>query len=148
VVKINKKLEYALIVLKFMHERNASDLTTARQVCDQFKTPFDTTAKVMQVMNNKGILSSSQGVKGGYQLATDLNSISYLQLCELIEGKKFAQDCEQMACSLISSCNITGPIKKLNQYLTYFFSGISIAELLRENSSPVSLVNAIENFRG
>lgn len=107
---------------------------TAREVCDRFKIPFDTTAKVMQIMNNKGILSSCQGVKGGYQLQTDLAQLNYLQLAEIIEGKKIWTDCEISQCGLIDSCNITGPIKRLNQYLSYFFQGLSLEELLQEDT--------------
>ena len=62
-IKINKKVEYALMVLKLMSDRDETELTSAREVCEMFKTPFDTTSKVMQIMNNAGILSSVQGVK-------------------------------------------------------------------------------------
>ena len=55
-VKINRKVEYALMVLKLMNERSTTELTTAREVCDLFKTPFDTTAKVMQQLIRKRLL--------------------------------------------------------------------------------------------
>lgn len=139
-VKISKKLEYALMVLKFMRTSSSESLCTVREICDNFKIPFDTTAKVMQQMSNIGILKSIQGVKGGYCLDMDLNKINYLQLAELIEGKKLGADCESLQCNLLNTCNITGPIKKLNQYLNYFFQGLSVEELLEDNN-PVSLFN-------
>ena len=123
-VKINKKVEYALIVLKHLETSSDEELTTARKICDKYSTPFDTTSRVMQVMNNAGILTSLQGVKGGYKLNVDLSGISYHQLVEMIEGKKIDKDCSEMKCSLLSSCNITGPIKKFNQYLNHFFKGL------------------------
>jgi Rrf2 family protein len=131
-IKINRKVEYALMVLKLMSEREAGELTSAREVCDRFKTPFDTTAKVMQQLNLAGILVSVKGVKGGYQLNCDLAQISYLQLVELIEGKSFATDCSDGPCELYGSCNISGPIQRLNQYLTGIFSTLSLKELLFE----------------
>ena len=57
-LKITKKVEYALIVLKYMGEHPFGELHSAREICDKFKLPFDTTAKVMQSMNNKGLLNS------------------------------------------------------------------------------------------
>jgi Rrf2 family protein len=150
VVKISKKIEYALMVLKFMSERSSADQRSsddrcsAREICDRFKIPFDTTAKVMQIMNNQGILSSCQGVKGGYQLQADLAKVSYLQLAEIIEGNKIWTDCELSQCGLIDSCNITEPIKRLNQYLSYFFQGLSIEELLQEHTLlPTALVQNV-----
>lgn len=145
-VKISKKLEYALMVLKFMRSNSSEQLCTAREICDNFKIPFDTTAKVMQQMGNTGILKSSQGVKGGYSLNMDLNTINYLQLAELIEGKRLGTDCEKLQCNLLSTCNITGPIKKLNQYLNYFFQGLSVEELLEErNDLSTNLLVKIRN---
>jgi Rrf2 family protein len=132
-IKINRKVEYALMVLKFMSEKQVDELTTAREVCDQFKTPFDTTAKVMQQLNLAGILVSMKGVKGGYYLNCDLSQLSYLQLVELIEARKFSLDCHEGPCELLGSCNISGPIKRLNDYLTSIFSTLSVKELLHDH---------------
>jgi Rrf2 family protein len=133
-IKINRKIEYALMVLKLMKDKAETDLTTAREVCDCFQTPFDTTAKVMQLMNNAGILHSHKGVKGGYTLARDLNQISYLELAELIEGKSFMMDCHEGPCDLYHTCNITQPIKRLNDYLINIFNTLSLNELLAEDN--------------
>ncbi|MGE3610936.1 MAG: Rrf2 family transcriptional regulator [Bacteriovoracaceae bacterium] len=133
-IKINRKVEYALMVLKLMKDKAPGELTTAREVCDQFETPFDTTAKVMQQMNNAGILHSQKGVKGGYTLSGDLSDVTYLELAELIEGKSFMMDCHEGPCDLMGKCNISQPIKRLNDYLITIFSTISISELLAEDN--------------
>ncbi len=138
-IKINRKVEYALMVLKLMKEKAPSELTTAREVCDKFETPFDTTAKVMQLMNTAAILHSHKGVKGGYTLARDLNHISYMELAELIEGKSFMMDCHERGdghgrCDLIHKCNISQPIKRLNDYLINIFNALSLNELLAEDN--------------
>jgi Rrf2 family protein len=133
-IKINRKVEYALMVLKLMQDKDTSDLTTAREVCDQYELPFDTTAKVMQQMNGAGILHSHKGVKGGYTLARDLSSISYIELAELIEGKSFMMDCHEGPCDLFHSCNISQPIKRLNDYILNIFRSLSLQELLAEDN--------------
>jgi Rrf2 family protein len=129
-IKINRKVEYALIVLMLMKGKDSQDLTTAREVCDRFETPFDTTAKVMQLMNSAGILQSHKGVKGGYTLARDLSEVSYIDLVQLIEGKTFMMDCHDGPCDLYHKCNISQPIKRLNDYLINIFNSLSINELL------------------
>jgi Rrf2 family protein len=133
-IKINRRVEYALMVLKLMKDKDHTELTTAREVCDQFETPFDTTAKVMQLMNTAGILHSQKGVKGGYTLARDLSQISYMELVELIEGKSFMMDCHEGPCDLLHSCNISQPIKRLNDYLINIFNALSLNELLAEDN--------------
>ena len=145
-LKINKKVEYALIVLKHMTSSDANPLTQAREICDLYNTPFDTTAKVMQQMNQSGFFDSHKGAKGGYNLKVDLNNISYYRLVEIIEGKKSAMDCVENNCNLINSCNIVSPITKLNKHLTYFFQGLSLEELLNQKSNdPVDKILEVTN---
>lgn len=138
-IKINRRVEYALMVLKLMKEKDALELTTAREVCDRFETPFDTTAKVMQLLNASGILHSHKGVKGGYTLARDLNQVSYRELVQLVEGKTFMMDCHDLGeargpCDLYHKCNISRPIKRLNDYLINIFNALSLNELLSEDN--------------
>jgi len=139
-IKINRKVEYALIVLQHLQQADEGIYVTARAICDQYHTPFDTTSRVMQIMNQQNILNSQQGTKGGYKLATDLNKINYLELVELIEGKKVSKECSEIKCSLLESCNISGPITKLNEYLLYYFQGLSLKELLTDAPSPLSII--------
>ena len=146
-IKINRKVEYALMVLKLMSERPSQELTTAREVCDRFKTPFDTTAKVMQLLNLAGILVSVKGVKGGYYLQQDLSELSYLQLAEIIEDKKFTIDCHGGPCELLGSCNISRPIKRLNDYVVSIFSSLTVKELLSEQAVPTRLAPACPSFK-
>jgi len=79
-------------------------------------------------------LHSHKGVKGGYNLARDLASISYIELSELIEGKSFMMDCHDGPCDLMHKCNITQPIKRLNDYLINIFNSLTLHELLAEDN--------------
>lgn len=133
-IKINRKVEYALMVLKLMKGKNPEELTTAREVCDKFHTPFDTTSKVMQLMNGAGLLHSQKGVKGGYTLAHDLTHVSYVDLVQLIEGKSFMMDCHDGPCELFNSCNIALPIRRLNDYIINIFSSVTLNELLADDN--------------
>ncbi len=137
-LKINKKVEYALMALKFMadktHEDGGPGLTSAREVCDEFNTPFDTTAKVMQLMNNQEILKSTKGIKGGYSLNKNLNEITYMELVRLIEGKEHVgRVCEgkQGTCELFGKCNIATPVEKLNRKLNQFLETLTLEDLLQ-----------------
>ncbi len=137
-IKINRKVEYALMVLKLMKGRGHDELTTAREVCAKFHTPFDTTSKVMQLMNTAGLLQSLKGVKGGYTLAHDLTNVSFVDLVQLIEGKSFMMDCHDQGhgkpCELMQNCNIALPIRRLNDYIINIFSTLSLNELLADDN--------------
>ena len=157
-LKINKKVEYALIALKFMADKLEANtnselaLTSAREICDEFNLPFDTTAKVMQLMNNQEILKSVKGIKGGYSLNKDLSEISYMQLVRLIEGKVVGRVCitNKGTCELYSKCNIVTPVELLNRKLNVFLEDLTLKELLLGtdfNPLPIVLntkINSVE----
>jgi Rrf2 family protein len=130
-LKINKKVEYALMVLKFMGERNDAELTSAREICEKFGTPFDTTSKVMQTMNSADILDSTKGIKGGYCLAKPLSEITYRELVNIIEGKRTEHFCENHKgyCDLYEVCNIAAPIDLLNRKINHYLSSLTLQEL-------------------
>lgn len=132
-LKINRKVEYALMMLKFVAERTDGELTSAREICELFKTPFDPTAKVMQQLNLAGILTSVKGVKGGYTLARPLSQLSYLELVEIVDGQKPMVDCAGGECSLMGTCNVSAPLKRFNSYLTTMLSNLSIDALVMDH---------------
>ena len=131
-IKLNKKVEYALMVLKHLKNHEAQDLTTAREISDLYQIPFDTTAKVMQQLNTAGWLLSLKGVKGGYCLSQDLNLVTLVDVVELIEQKSFGMSCENGPCELISTCNITTPYKKIHDYIERMFRTIPLELILED----------------
>jgi len=115
-----------------MAERRDGKLTTAREICDKFNTPFDTIAKVMQSLNSNNVLTSVKGIKGGYQLNTNLKNLTYKQISNIIEGKKDDNVCKgkKGLCDLYNTCNIIAPIDKLRAQVDHFLSKLSLQELL------------------
>lgn len=134
-LKINKKVEYALMALKFMADKNdSSTLVSAREICDFFHTPFDTTAKVMQIMNTQHILKSVKGIKGGYLLNKSLENITYMELVLMIESREEVGNICQThrgTCEFKEKCNIVDPIENLNRKLNLFLENLTLAELLQ-----------------
>lgn len=130
--KINRKIEYALMALKYMSQKIPGELTTAKEVSDSFQTPFDATARVMQIMAQKGWLRSEQGAMGGYQITKDLSKVSMQDLIAIIEGPTAVARClhKNSPCEIQMTCNIASPITKLNNKLNEFYQGLNLKDLL------------------
>ena len=138
--KINRKVEYALMALKYMSQKIPGELTSAKEVSDAFHTPFDATARVMQQMASKGgILRAEYGASGGYQITKDLAKISMHDLVEIIEGTTALVKClhKEAPCEIQGTCNIVSPVTTLNQKLIEFYKGLSLKELLVAKSSEL-----------
>lgn len=131
--KLNRRVEYSLMALKYLHFRSPEKVT-AKEVADQLHISFDVVARVLQVLAQKGILNSEQGVAGGYRLAHSLQTLSLHQLVEIIDGPSSVVKCitETGACDNEETCNIVPPMKALNDKLSEFYKTISIQELVEE----------------
>ncbi len=130
--KMHRKLEYSLIALKHMSVKRRGELTTAKEVADQFHAPFEAVARALQIMAQKGILKSEQGAQGGYLISKDLNGVSLLELIEVMEGPTQITKCLTSGgpCEIQGHCNIISPIQALNTKLSDFYRSLSVREIL------------------
>jgi len=134
VLKVNRKIEYGLIALKHMRSKPKAHLSTVREICERYGTPFDPLAHVLRVLNNKGVLQSEQGAHGGYRIAANLETLSLAELIEMIEGQLAFTDCIKMGdcgCTMVERCNILSPMHVIHQRMLKFLRTISVAELVQ-----------------
>ena len=137
-IKVNRKVEYGLVALKHMRNKGGSHLTSVREICEQYGTPFDPVAHVLRILNANGLVRSEQGAHGGYRLVCDLERVNLAAFMEMIEGQLGWTDCirddEDCRCSMTETCNIITPMHEFNQRLTRFLESISLADLLQANA--------------
>ena len=130
--RLNRKVEYALMALKYMSSKFAGQVVTVKEICAATHIPFDATSRVMQQMAQKGILKSEQGAHGGYLLVTDLSKVSFHQILEMIDGPLQIVRCAstKKSCEFLAKCNLTSPLQNLNKRLIDFYKELSVAEVV------------------
>jgi Rrf2 family protein len=130
--KLNKKMEYALMALKLISERESGELTSAKAVADQMRISFDVTARVLQALSSRGLLKAEYGVDGGYSLARPLNEVSLHDLSQMLEGHTLLTKClgNDDSCETLPTCNIASPIARLNKKVQEFYKSVSLEEVL------------------
>ena len=140
-IKIHRKLEYALLALQHMRMVGAmgcSDrLVTARELCQVHSMPFDVLSKVLQRLAHCSMLSSSQGAQGGYQLRTDLRQCSLYELSEALVGPIRFANCmdERCECQLTGSCTVISAVVNLAKRVENLYRNVSVDELLESNEN-------------
>lgn len=127
------------MALKHMSQKIPGELTSAKEVADTYGTPFDATARVMQLMAQSGLLRSEQGAFGGYQITKDLAKITMWDLNNVILGPTQLAKCmatqhhnKEGICDIRPQCNIITPIHALNARLNSFYQSVSLKDLLIE----------------
>jgi Rrf2 family protein len=140
--KINRKIEYALIALNYMRDKSPEALTSAKEICDVYLTPFDPTSRVLQIMTQHGVLRAEQGARGGYRIIRDLKALSVKSLSDMIAGpiriaNCFYDDTGEPACEVLCRCQIASPLTHLNDRINDLFADISVEELLRHQENKI-----------
>ena len=130
--RLNRKVEYSLMALKHMAQKQPGQLTTAKEVADSYHAPFDATARVMQLMAQNGLLKVELGAFGGYQITKDLSKVTMLDLIQLVQGPTKIAKCisKDEPCEIQPMCNIMSPVTNLNTRLNEFYQNLSLKELL------------------
>lgn len=137
--KINRRIEYALIALKYMSQKEKGALTSAKEISNNHLIPFDPTSRVLQIMHQRGILQGHQGIQGGYQIIKDLSTISLKDLSEMIDGPIRLTKCmrrnDVIKCHKTTSCKILAPMLTLNKKFDNFFESIMLTDLIEAKIS-------------
>ena len=133
-LKLNRKVEYGLVALCHMHGKPQENLTSVKEICDLYGTPFTPLAHVLRILKTNGIVKSEMGTHGGYRLLKNLKNINLAEFIEMIEGQlawmECARDEDECKCGMMDSCNIIGPMHDFNRRLITFLKSVTLDELL------------------
>jgi Rrf2 family protein len=133
-VRLSKKVEYGLIALRHMVTSPSGEIVTAKEVADRYGIPYDLLAKVLQRLGKAGLISSHQGVRGGYALVKDPRDIPVSQIIYAIEGTApvitqcLAEGPE--SCDVFNACTIKSPLTKVQANIDRTFHTMMLSEIV------------------
>jgi len=125
-LKLNKKVEYALMALLYMDRQK--DLVAAREVSEACRAPADLLGKVLQALAKGGLIHSVQGAHGGYRLARPAREITLGEVIEAVEGPVHLVSCQKHPedCGQFETCRIRRPVAQVQQQLQDYMHGLSL----------------------
>ena len=128
-LKLTRKLEYALIALRHMQDKRDTFIS-AKEIAGMYLIPQELLAKTLQQMAKLNYIKAEQGPQGGYQIRKGLIEISFTQFIEDMEGPIGIVDCNiNSDCVQLDNCNIRIPIKQINSNIRAIFNGIRIGDI-------------------
>ncbi len=94
--------QYALRALIYLATHEDSGPILGRTIAESEKIPKQFLSKILHNLRNKGLIRSTMGPGGGYQLARAASEISVMQVVVAVEGPLNLED----ACVLgLDKCN-------------------------------------------
>ena len=128
-LKLTRKLEYALISLRHM-QMKGNTLSSTKEISDMYAIPRELLAKTLQQMARLQYIDAVQGPKGGYRIDKILSEINLTQFVEEMEGPLEMVECNiNSDCIQMNTCNIRMPINKINQNIRSLFNKINITDI-------------------
>jgi Rrf2 family protein len=131
---LTKKTDYALIALCHMAQ-HSTEISTAREIAAQFNMPPALLMNVLKTLNQRGLIRSIRGAKGGYLLAKPADQVSLSAIIAAVEGPvRFVQcasgrDAPENGCGLAPSCPVTKPVNKVHEKLNQFLQQVTLAQI-------------------
>ena len=132
-IRISKKVEYALMALKFISNSDHK-LVSAREISETKNIPYDLLSKILQKLKNENILASNQGMNGGYFLTKRPDEIPLFNLMSVIDGDISIAECLNIKsgkdCCMLDGCTIKSPVSKLQKEIEELFKRKTISDFV------------------
>ena len=129
-LKITRKVEYALIALRHLQQSEHGKLCSAKTMSLEYGIPQELLAKILQKLSKENIILSVKGPKGGYKISKDPNTINMTKFFEIMEGPMGIVDCYfDSNCEQLNGCTIREPINRINNSIRTMFDKMTLADI-------------------
>jgi FeS assembly SUF system regulator len=134
-LRLSKKVDYALIALMHLAHQDDASSWSAREIAKGCGLPPDLLAKILQRMAREGIVVSHQGTKGGYSLARPASRIHVVSVVEAVDGPLSLTQCftDEGTCDQFDTCSVKSPLQRLNDRVLQMLSQVTIAQICDED---------------
>ena len=137
-LRLSKKVEYGILALQYLAE-NKESLTTAKEISEKLKISYEFLAKTLQTLKKNELVSTIQGMKGGYTLNNDPDNISLMEIISALENTPDIVECANSDnCEREEYCSIKSPMHVIQNKINNIFQEMKLSEFLKHNK-PIEL---------
>ena len=120
---------------KYMAGKNSANLSTAREIADNFSIPHQLVAKVLQNLAKNRIASSCKGMNGGFSLIKNPAEINLIDIIKAVEPDYQITNCMKENgsaedCSHFNCCQIRDPLAVIQNKIENIFKETSLLQIL------------------
>ncbi len=133
-VRITKLTDYGVLVMTLMADLAPDERVSARDLSVETSLPQPTVGKILGILTRAGLLTSSRGALGGYQLARHPAEISVVDVITAFEGPIALTDClspDGPGCEVEPVCPTRANWDRINEAIRTALREIPLAEMAR-----------------
>lgn len=135
-MRLTRAGEYAVRCSLYLSSRNRGQVISRKEISREMDIPGPFLTKIAQQLAKAGILEIVQGARGGYRLLASPETVSLLDVIEVIEGELFLNDCvlRPESCFRSPSCAIHRVWEKARDQLRQTLRQATMDKLLEEEN--------------
>src|ERR1700743_957651 len=129
-LRISKLTDYATVILAALAQAPGR-LYSAAALAEQTRVASPTVSKLLKQLQRAGLVASTRGLHGGYQLARPAAQISAAAILDALEGAVALTDCSagQGHCDIEDTCRVGRVWQRLNLAIRRSLYDVSLAQL-------------------
>ena len=130
-LRIGKLTDYATVILAIL-AADRTRLLTATALSDRTHIASPTVAKLLKQLHHAGLVKSTRGTHGGYQLAREPENISAAAILDALEGPIALTECSAgsgQQCGIEHTCSVGRTWQRLSVAIRRSLSEVSLAQL-------------------
>jgi len=134
---LRRNTDYAMRAMVNLARHYGEEPVSTRDISESEDISYQLTCKLMQKLNNAGLVKSSMGPKGGFVLSRTPTKISLAEIIDVIQGPLSLNRCllGENVCPRQSICPITVKLAKLQKNISDYLRSITLDELLHHRGS-------------
>lgn len=146
-LRLSKLTDYATVILSVM-ARDQTHVRAAMEIAAMTGIAQPTVSKILKLLVNANVLTSTRGAKGGYALARTPEEISVATVISALEGPIALTECSisHQGCEQASGCDILGNWSLINQTIHNALESVTVADLIRPAVVPEEVFIPIANL--
>lgn len=131
VLQISRKIDYALRALIYLAGAAGGRVATLQEMAETLSLPREFLAKILKALAASGLVRSTRGVRGGYQLARPAAAISFLDAIEAAGGPVQINVCldHKDRCDVSAGCTMYHVWQAGQDRMLEVYRRTSLAEL-------------------
>lgn len=136
---LSNTAEYALRAVLYLAERDTDGPVRVDTMAERLDVPRNYLSKTLHLLTKRGILRSTRGPNGGFQLGLPADQLSLHAVVEPFDAIDSRRSCllGRTQCSDASPCPAHERWKEVSERIAAFFRDTTVAELARSDGRPL-----------
>ncbi len=129
---LRRNTDYALRAMVNLAGHYGQEPVSTKEIAQAEDISYQLACKLLQTLQNAGLVKSSMGPKGGFVLSRKPKNINMLEVIETIQGPVILNRCmfSKDVCKRRKNCKVTVKLSKLQNYISDYLEDITLDELM------------------